>query len=432
VDATLVTRKSLSIRGGTVRTRGTAPLTVGVEPRIVGRSAECDLPLADPKVSAAHMELVATQSGVRVRDLGSRNGTLLGGQRIVEAFLLANATLICGDTTVTFAPSEPETVALSRKSSFGPLVGRSAPMRRLFEHLGVLAKTSLSVLILGETGTGKELVARALHDASPRHAGPFVVVDCGAIAASLAESALFGHERGAFTGAVAKHVSPFVEAEGGTLFLDEIGELPLEVQPKLLRVLAEKRVKSVGGSGYKSVDARVVCATRRNILKEVGEETFRSDLYFRVAQARIELPALRDRREDIPLLAEHMFAELGAPDAITRLAPESLDRTDRYDWPGNVRELKNAIALALAYDTGGPIDLAQHFGSDGLGRQVLGSIGSTIVTKGRTFADAKLELERIYFAALHADCTGNVSEMARRSGVDRKTVREHLRRHRLG
>ena len=208
-------------------------------------------------VSAAHVELVATDTGVRLRDLGSRNGTVLGGHRVALAYLTAGASFTCGDTTLVFTPTKPEDIPLSRKSSFGRLVGSSPPMRRLFEHLRVLSKTELTVLILGETGTGKELVARAIHEASPRSEGPFVVVDCGAIPASLAESTLFGHERGAFTGAVTNRVSPFVEAHGGTLFLDELGELPLELQPKLLRVLAERRVRSIGGKSDAIIDVRV-------------------------------------------------------------------------------------------------------------------------------------------------------------------------------
>jgi DNA-binding NtrC family response regulator len=436
VDLTVAAaRRSMQVQGGTLRVGGVsggAALTIGAEPRIVGRSPECDLSIDDPKLSAVHLELVATDGGVRVRDLGSRNGTLLAGHRVVEAFLTSDVTLTCGDTQLSFRPTKPEQVPLSRRSSFGPLVGSSAPMRRLFENLRVLAKASLSVLVLGETGTGKELVARAIHEASPRKNGPFVVVDCGAIPPSLAESALFGHERGAFTGAVAKHVSPFVEAHGGTIFLDELGELPLDLQPKLLRVLAERRVKSVGASTYVDVDVRVVCATRRDVLKEVNDETFRSDLYFRIAQAKAVLPPLRDRREDIPALLEHLFGELGAPDAFARLTPDSLDRADRYDWPGNVRELKNVVLLALAYDTGGPIDLGAHLSSsEELGRAPRPRNGGGSARAGQTFAEAKLILERTYFQELYAECAGNVSEMARRADVDRKTVRECLKRHRV-
>jgi DNA-binding NtrC family response regulator len=431
VDRTVARRRVVSIKGGALRIgrgKGGLALSIGAEPRVVGRSDACDLVLDDPSVSAAPVELVATDLGVRVKDLGSSNGTLLAGHRVDVAYLTTEARLTVGHTELFFRPADADPVPLAKKASFGRLVGSSVAMRRLFENLSVLAKTDLSVLILGETGTGKELVARAIHDASPRAKHPFVVVDCGAIPMSLAESTLFGHERGAFTGALAKQSSPFVDARSGTVFLDELGELPLEVQPKLLRVLAEKQVRSVGGREDTPVDVRIVAATRRDILREVNRETFRSDLYFRVAQARLELPALRDRREDLPLLAERIFADLGADGAFARLDAESLDRADRYDWPGNVRELRNVLALSLAYDDGGTIDLAPHLASESMVRP---SGASGVSMPKGTFAQAKRELEESYFKALAAACAGNVSEMSRRSGVDRKTVRDQMRRLRL-
>jgi DNA-binding NtrC family response regulator len=431
MEPTVAGRPRTEVHGGALRVdgSGSAALEIGAVPRVVGRNEQCDLVLADEKVSAVHMEVVATSDGVRVRDLGSRNGTFLGAHRIVEAYLSEEATLACGDTRLSFSPSKPEQVPMSRAKAFGPMVGRSPQMRALFERLRILAKADLTLLVLGETGTGKELVAQAIHHASPRAHEPFVVVDCGAIPPSLAESILFGHERGAFTGAVARRLSPFVEAKAGTIFLDELGELPLETQPKLLRALAERRVKSVGASAYTTIEARVVCATRRDLLQEVNAGTFRSDLYFRVAQARIELPPLRERPEDIPALVEHMMEDMGAPDAYERVTVESIDRTQRHDWPGNVRELRNLVGLALAFDDGGPIDLGAHFAS--ASAQAAGPM-SPASPRGRTFAQAKQELEGAYFRALYAECGGNVSEVARRADVDRKTVRECLRRHRIG
>src|SRR5207237_1190689 len=224
---------------------------------------------------------------------------------------------------------------------FGPLVGTSPLMRAVFDKLKKAAPTELTCLITGETGSGKELVAQAIHMGSARANKPFVVVDCGAIPATLAESALFGHERGAFTGAVDKRISPFVEADGGTIFLDELGELPVDVQPKLLRALAEQRIKSVGSNSYRPVNVRVIAATRRDLVREVNAGTFRSDLYFRVAQLRIELPALRERTEDIPALVRKMITDLGDPTAYSRITNDSLERLMRHDWPGNVRELRN-------------------------------------------------------------------------------------------
>jgi DNA-binding NtrC family response regulator len=430
VEPTILAKSRVEVRGGTLSVVGDAhrSLEIGPEPRVVGRSPGCDLKLDDKRVSSAHLEVVATERGVRVRDLGSRNGTFLGDTRIVEVFLSRAATISCGDMELRFAPSKPETVAVSKGDEFGPLVGGAPQMRVLFEQLRRIAKTNLSVLVLGETGTGKELVAQAIHRASERTKKPFVVVDCGAIPTGLAESVLFGHERGAFTGAITKGISPFVEAEGGTVFLDELGELPIDMQPRLLRVLAEQRVKSVGSNAYVSVNVRVVAATRRDILREVNAGSFRSDLYFRVAQAKVQLPPLRDRRSDIPALVYRMMNEHGSPSAYRRVSPESLERLERYDWPGNVRELRNVVQLALAYDQGGTIDIASHLST----AETAGTPAPAPRYADRPFAQVRRETERAYFTALHEAAEGNVSEIARRAELDRATVRVYLRRHKIG
>jgi DNA-binding NtrC family response regulator len=461
VESTVVAKGRFEVRGGTLRVAGVrgedaprvpadrpsspkngsarpkepAPGTpvmrieIGPETNVVGRNEACDLVLDDRKVSAVHMELVATERGVRVRDLGSRNGTYLGDTRVGEVYLVKPTRLFCGDTVLEFTPSTPAEVAVPEAAEFGPLVGNSAGMRTVFERLRKTSPTELSVLITGETGTGKELVAQAIHEASPRASKPFVVVDCGAIPPSLAESALFGHERGSFTGAVDRRVSPFVEADGGTIFLDELGELPVDVQPKLLRALAEQRIKSVGSNIYKPVNVRVIAATRRDLVREVNEGSFRSDLFFRVAQLRVELPALRSRLEDIPVLVRRMMVDLGDPEAYDRTTSDSLERLMRHDWPGNVRELRNVVAVALAFGREGPLDLAQH-----LAPMVQAS--ESTPTRGRTFQDAKRDIlarfEREYFTALYAECAGNVSEIGRRSAMERAHVRGYLRRHGIG
>jgi DNA-binding NtrC family response regulator len=312
--------------------------------------------------------------------------------------------------------------------------------------LGKIAPTDLTVLINGETGTGKELVAQALHHASARAKKPFVVVDCGSIPPSLAEATLFGHERGAFTGAVDKRLSPFLEADGGTIFLDELGELPLEVQPKLLRALAERRIKSVGGSNYREVDVRVLAATRRDLVRAVNAGSFRSDLYFRVAQVRVELPALRARLEDVPVLVKRMLKDLGGEEGdYERVSNTTLERLMRHDWPGNVRELRNAVAVAFAL--AGPdeeIDVAAHLGAlqeAPLAASPMGGANSGApltfgAIRGKQFQEAKRDVlakfEKEYFAALAEDSKGNVSEMARRAGMERAHVRAYLRRHSIG
>ncbi|HRH00047.1 MAG TPA: sigma 54-interacting transcriptional regulator [Polyangiaceae bacterium] len=433
MENTIVAKGRLEVRGGTLSVKRGAgnksKLEIGPEITVIGRNEACDLVLDDKRVSAVHVELIATERGVRVRDLGSRNGTFLGDTRIGEVYLLKPTVFSVGESVLEFTPTTPETVEIPEVAAFGPLVGSSAGMRAVFERCRKAAPTELTVLILGETGCGKELVAQAIHQASMRAHKPFVVVDCGSIPPSLAESALFGHERGSFTGAVDKRISPFVEADGGTIFLDELGELPVDVQPKLLRALAEQRIKSVGSNNYKPVNVRVIAATRRDLVREVNAGTFRSDLYFRVAQLRVELPPLRERLEDIPALVRKMMIDIGDKDAYARITSDSLERLMRHDWPGNVRELRNVISVALAFGKEGPLDLAQHLAP------LVASSDST-PTRGRTFQDAKRDVlarfEREYFTALYAECSGNVSEIGRRSAMERAHVRGYLRRHGIG
>jgi DNA-binding NtrC family response regulator len=303
-------------------------------------------------------------------------------------------------------------------------------MQRVFDRIRRAAPTELTVLFLGETGTGKELAARAVHEDSKRSKGPFVVVDCGAIPPSLAEAYLFGHEAGAFTGAVGKRISPFVEADGGTLFLDELGELPLELQPKLLRAIAERRVKAVGSSTWKTVDVRFIAATQRDLPRAVNEGAFRTDLWFRLAQLVIELPPLRDRLEDIPLIVKATLDGLGDARAYERISTETLERLMRRPWPGNVRELKSAVVAAHALSGGGSIDVAA-FGGDG---GAFGASDGGLPSLG--YHDAKraaLErFEKDYFSTLAAQTDGKIIEMARLAGLERAHVRKYLQRHDLG
>jgi len=441
-ESTVLSRNKVEVRGGRIKAAKTGWLEVGTDPVIVGRNAQCTMVLEDAKISAVHAELVATEHGVRVRDLGSRNGTFAGGVRIGEAYLQQPCKLRLGETELTFEPARPERITVPSIPVFGPLVAQSPGMRAIFEKLTKVAATDLTVLITGETGTGKEVVAQALHQASPRSKKPFVVVDCGSIPQSLAEATLFGHERGAFTGAVDKRLSPFVEAEGGTIFLDELGELPIEVQPKLLRALAERRIKSVGGSSYREVDVRVLAATRRDLVRAVNTGLFRSDLYFRVAQVRVELPSLHQRLEDIPVLVRRMLRDLGDEASFERVSNATLERLMRHDWPGNVRELKNAVAVAFALaGEGEELDIAAHLGAlteihePHAGSGALRSTGDAPSSslRGKAFQEAKHEVlahfERDYFAALFDEAKGNISEIARRAGMERAHVRTYLKRH---
>ena len=446
LDATVAGKNKVEVRGGRIKVgKSQSWLEIGTEAVIVGRNSACKIVLEDGKVSAVHAEFVATEQGVRVRDLGSRNGTFVAGVRVAEVYLLQRQTkLRIGETEVVFEPARPERITVSAIPHVRPARrAELGAMRGIFDRLLKVSPTDLTVLIMGETGTGKELVAQALHNASARAKKPFVVVDCGSIPPTLAEATLFGHERGAFTGAVDRRLSPFQEAEGGTIFLDELGELPIDVQPKLLRALAERRIKSVGGSTYRDVDVRVLAATRRDLVRAVNSGGFRSDLYFRVALVKVDLPPLRQRLEDIPILVKRMLKDLGDESAYERVSNTTLERLMRHDWPGNVRELRNAVAVAFALSTEGEeIDIAAHLGALTEAAQAgpLGSGGggggAFASFKGRQFQDAKREVltsfERDYFAALHEESKGNVSEMARRAGMERAHVRAYLRRHAIG
>jgi DNA-binding NtrC family response regulator len=426
LDATVAGSKTrLEVRGGRIRVAKSDWIEVGTEPVVVGRNAACQIVVDDGKVSAVHAEFVATPFGVRLRDLGSRNGTWVGGVRVGDVFLSANTKVRLGETEVLFEALRPEKVAIPQIPAFGPLVGQSPPMRAIFDRLSKVSPTDLTVLIQGETGTGKELVAAAIHQNSARAKKPFVVVDCGSIPPTLAEATLFGHERGAFTGAVDKRLSPFEEAAGGTIFLDELGELPLEVQPKLLRALAERRVKSVGGNNYREVDVRVLAATRRDLVRAVNAGTFRSDLYFRVAQVKIEMMALRQRLEDIPVLVRRMLKDLGDEAAYERVSTTTLERLMRHDWPGNVRELRNALEYAFVIGEGATLTEAD------LPPEITQSEASEEAEAPIAPADfpsppgATPEVQRIQRALARAG--GNRTKAAKILGVSRVTLWRRLR-----
>jgi DNA-binding NtrC family response regulator len=400
------------------------PVEITGEPLIIGRAPECGLVLDDPKVSSTHAEMVATPGGVRLRDLGSRNGTFVDAARCTEVHLLGASRLRFGERRFQFTPAKVR-VETGSAEPFGPLVGGSAIMKLLFHKIRKVASTDLTALVMGETGTGKELVANAIHLASPRASRPFVVVDCSAIPASIAESMLFGHEKGSFTGATERRISPFVEADGGTVFLDEIGELPIDLQPKLLRLLQERKVKAVGSNAYRAVNVRIIAATRRELQREINGGSFRSDLYFRLSQVILEVPPLRQRSEDIPGLVDHFSREAGMPEAGRRITPESLVRLMQHDWPGNVRELQNIVVAALALaEPEGPIDLEQSFSSTGQ--------AATSARQTQPWDVARSTFEKSYWQELQRVCEGNIAKMSRISGKSRPTVRETLERNGLG
>jgi two-component system, NtrC family, response regulator HydG len=415
------------VSGGTAKTAEGNKFTIDIDPLVIGRDPGANIVVADPEVSALHCELRAVSDGISVHDLGSTNGTFVGPIRVKEAVVTVASELTVGRSKIFVEPTAKRRVDVGFADRFGPLVGSSPKMRRVFSILEKVVTTPLSVLILGETGTGKEVVAKAIHEASPRKAGPFVVVDCGSIPPTLAESLLFGHEKGSFTGATERRKGALAEADGGTLFLDELGELPVDLQPKLLRALSERQVKRVGGSTFEPIDVRVLAATRRDLGSEMNAGRFRSDLFFRIAQVRIELPPLRERLSDLPLLVEDVCRRVGRSEHVAAVVGWIEQRMASHDWPGNVRELVNVASVAATLaDTPGAIDDVLTLAKDDVALDVPR-------TSSTAFSDAKrgaiAAFERDYFTTLSKRAKGNVSEMARQSGMERHHVRAYLRKY---
>jgi two-component system, NtrC family, response regulator GlrR len=413
---------TLSVHRPTVLTVRRAALVIGKEKHVfdkrarVGAKPLADVVLKDPKVSGLHCEFTVADS-LRVRDLGSKNGTFVGGVRIVEAILQPGDVVTAGDTRITLSIEGTSEVPLHDQDQFHGLVGQSAQMRALTARLAVLAASNTTVLVQGETGTGKERVAEALHLAGPRAQAPLHTVDCGALPATLIESELFGHERGAFTGAVQASAGAFERAQGGTLFLDEIGELPLELQPKLLRALESRTVRRLGGQKSIEVDVRIVAATNRDLAVEVAAGRFREDLYYRLAVVTLMVPALRERLDDLPLLVRHLAEEMGV-DAAPFLGDAALDALRRHAWPGNVRELRNVLERAAVLSE--PLlPKSAAPAPAGLDLSVPFRVGK------RRLVD---DYERQYVTAMLAACNGNLSEAARRAGIERISMYRTLQR----
>ncbi len=432
--------QTLTMRRFTLTPESASAVTFGQRVVTIGTHPDNDLPVSGPGVSRFHCRVEVGADGYRVIDRGSKNGTFLNEVRVRDAWLEPGAVLHVGGVEVAFDVTDDEIeVRLSGRTSFGGLVGRSEAMREVFAVLERLAPTDLTVLVDGPSGTGKELAAEAIHEHSARRDGPFVVFDCSAVAHDLIESELFGHVRGAFTGAHAARQGAFEQAHGGTLFLDEIGELDLDLQPKLLRALEKRSVRRVGGNETVPVDVRIVAATNRDLREEVERGGFREDLYYRLAVARVALPALSSRPEDIPLLVEHFVKDvrerLGVPGL--SLAWSTLERLQAHPWPGNVRELRNFVerAAALAGADGDVptrlLDLPAPPNRAGApdGGDWLAAAG---VALDAPFKDAKNQLvetfERAYWEAAMERADGNVSQAARDAGVHRKSVEYILRK----
>jgi transcriptional regulator with GAF, ATPase, and Fis domain len=406
----------------------------------IGAREDNDIRLTDTTVSRLHAEIVRGREGTILRDLGSTNGTFVGAVRVREVYLAPDTRFRVGKTDLVYNPAdEIIEVVPSANDRFEGLVGRGIAMREVFGILERVAPTDLTVLVSGETGTGKELVSRAIHNRSNRKNKPFVVFDCGAAPETLVESELFGHERGAFTGAIATREGLFEVADGGTIFIDEIGELPLELQPKLLRVLEQREVRRVGATKVRHVDVRVVAATNRNLRDEVAAGRFREDLYYRLAVVEIRLPGLRERREDLPLLVEHLLHRAEHNRSVTGLSPEVRSLFDAYRWPGNVRELNNVIERALPFSDGTLITLdalpealraARPAAAAPLPRVSLPTEQAISSLPLKDAKDALIEeFEKQYLIDLIERHDGNVSRAARTAGMDRKSITRLLKKH---
>lgn len=396
----------------------------------IGKATDNDLVLPDDTVSRHHCELTRANDGIHVRDLQSTNGTKVGGARVSEAIVQPGAVLKVGEVEIALRPAGRNVEVLpSDKTWFGAAIGQSLAMRSIFGMLERIATTDATVLLEGETGTGKDVLARAIWTESMRAQGPFVVVDCGAVSYSLIESELFGHERGAFTGAVAARQGAFELADGGTVFLDEIGELPLDVQPKLLRVLETREFRRVGGNKTLKSDVRVVAATKRNLQREVQGGRFREDLYFRLAVVPITVPSLRARREDVPMLVEHILK--GSGGGLT-VGDDTMQGLAAHDWPGNVRELRNVLdrAIYLARATGQTeLTMVSLPSTGGAATDVFHFDPTRSYRETRAKYDA--DFERRYVKWLLARHNGNVSAAAREAKMDRKHLHDMAKKHGL-
>jgi DNA-binding NtrC family response regulator len=395
--------------------RGTRVLSQGDE-LAIGTNHGNELRLTDPAVSRHHCALRATERGLELRDLGSRNGTFVGDLEVAAGYVRSGTQFRIGSTMLALRVLDHDLEQpIAGGSRLGPLIGGSVAMRKLYPLIETCGKSAVTVLVHGETGTGKELIAEAIHDCSDRRDQPFIVIDCSALSHDLAESELFGHERGAFTGAEQRRIGAFESAHGGTIFLDEIGELPLSLQPLLLRVLESRTIRRVGSNEQRPVDVRVVAASHRDLRSLVNDKRFRPDLFYRLNVIRIAVPPLRERTGDIELLAAH-FWNAFRPDAAP--PPALLEHLAAQSWPGNVRELRNAVERAALL---------------GFAPQVAAERAAAVDTP--SYQDAKeravVAWERTWIEQLIRSHAGNLSRAARAAKMGRSHLRELARKHHI-
>jgi DNA-binding NtrC family response regulator len=405
----------------------------------VGKANDNDLVLAEETVSRVHLEILRDAKGYLLRDLHSTNGTFLDGAEIREAYIRAGAIITVGTVQLRFQPFEERIdIVPGEATELGELVGRSPAMREIFALLDRLAPTDATLLVEGEPGTGKDLVARTAHAHSRRRSGPLITVDCGALAGNLLESALFGHEKGAFPGASTARQGSFELAHGGTIFLAHVGELSVDIQPKLLRVLEQREIRRVGGSRAIKVDLRFIAATQHDLRREVEKGKFREDLYFRLAVVPMRLPPLRERKEDIPSLVRHFQSKGSAANGEEgkRIEPadDLLAALASHDWPGNVRELRALVERGLFL--GGVPGVAPAAAAPrGKGEVARTSDEELVFDAQRSYRDNKVSWERVfeqrYLRWLLARAAGNISRAAREADMDRKYLHKLLKKHRI-
>jgi two-component system response regulator GlrR len=391
---------------------------------IIGSASSADLVVSDRMVSRLHAELDPCEDGVWVRDLGSRNGTFVGPIRVRHARLSPDASVRVGSTQLSLDEPLEQTVKLWPSDRFGELLGKTSRMRELFMTLSTIATLDSTVLLVGETGTGKELAARAIHGASNRSARPFVVVDCAALPEQLFESELFGHVKGAFTGATATSDGAIAAADGGTLFLDEIGELPISMQPKLLRAIESRTVRRVGETAYRKVDVRFLSATHRDLPTMVNDGSFREDLYFRIAVLPVTMPALREHLDDVPLLLGNFFPDMSASER-EGLAVQVQDKR----WSGNMRELRNFAERVRAMGTERALEMSRQASPQPPTAPAASATAPlSFDAPFRQFSDAA---EREYVRQLMERHRGDAAAAAAAAGIDRTYVYRLIRKHGL-
>ena len=418
----------------------------------IGAMDDNDLVIDDVTVSRYHCRIYQDENHYMIQDLGSTNGSFVNRVRIKDAFLKPGCTISVGKSDLRFQSlDERITIQAVKREKLGSIVGKSTRMREIFHVLERIAPTGATVIIEGETGTGKEVVARTIHEASRRSDKPFVVFDCGAVPENLIESELFGHEKGSFTGAIMARQGLFEVAQGGTIFLDELGELSLDLQPKLLRALEQREIRRVGSNKPIKIDVRVVAATNRNLEQEVKAGRFREDLYYRLSVVRLILPPLRERVEDIPLLAKHFLAigsfnKVDGRPRIRGIARDTLDSMMAYRWPGNVRELLNIVERACAYADGDylhPEHLPENISGVGIVHRRPEPVASrqgadrdrAEPDMGKPFKEAKEDwvssFERDYIVSLLKKNSYNISHAAREADIDRKYFRKLMKKYEI-